>query len=574
MPAVLLLPILLLAQDKPPEKCSISGTVVNFATGEPLDKVEVQTEVVGNRGSSASTTSDANGHFTLPDLDPGQYRIKGKRNRFLDTYYGARRAESSGIPVVVEAGQNIKEVKFRLMPFGVIAGTVRDPEGEPLARIGVTALRARWVAGRRKVTAVDSAYTDEMGQYRITGLAPGRYYVRADPKRKMAGSSDDVFGGEAGFLVAINEAFDGAVPRKQPQVLLPALYPGVQEAQSARTVDLEIGVRLTGVDIGLPRSGTVTVKGHVAAPDGAHTAMITLSRGQWMGNSMDPLLMTSADDHNDFTFLAVPQGSYTLTATASVPVRSPKSVQVVMPGAPGGTVLTVDGQSQMQGQVPLDVGTTPVEGVGVVVSGGTEVTGQVVQADGKGPVPNGSVEFDDGVSDIRRSDIQNGNFTLDLPQGHYNISLNLDSMQQDHPLVIRSAVWNGRDIAAEGLTIAGPGKVALEIAAAPDGGTLDGVALDKDDKPVAGATVVLIPEAKLRSRRERYFEVETDQYGHFEIDGIIPGDYKALAWEDVEDGIWHDPDFVKSVESKGEPVTLKTGAHESTRLHVIPTAIP
>src|ERR1043165_2307020 len=43
-----LIPLLLFAQEKAPEKApekaTISGTVVNYATGEPLDKVEIDAE--------------------------------------------------------------------------------------------------------------------------------------------------------------------------------------------------------------------------------------------------------------------------------------------------------------------------------------------------------------------------------------------------------------------------------------------------------------------------------------------------------------------------------------------------
>src|SRR4051812_12459301 len=102
---LVLVPLVVMAQDRPPERGTIAGTVVNFVTGEPLDKVEVRTAPGTARGTVASATTDANGHFVLANLEPGQYRLKGTRNRFLDTYYGARHAESSGTPIAIEAGQ-------------------------------------------------------------------------------------------------------------------------------------------------------------------------------------------------------------------------------------------------------------------------------------------------------------------------------------------------------------------------------------------------------------------------------------------------------------------------------------
>jgi protocatechuate 3,4-dioxygenase beta subunit len=563
MPVVLLLSLFLLSQDKPQEKCTISGTVVNYATGEPLGKVQIETETVGSPGSETSTISDVSGHFILTDLEPGQYRIKGKRNRFLKTYYGARRAESSGIPIVVEAGQKITDIKFRMMPFAVIAGTVRDPDGEPLTGIAVMALHVRFVNGRRKITEGDSAYTDETGRYRITGLTPGRYYVRADPRRRMAGAID--YGVLSFSSVTLRAADPRSLQREVP-VLLPALYPGVEDPQSARTVDVEVGGRLNGVDIGLSHSGTVAVKGRVDSPAGVRAGMVTLSRGDWMGKSIGLHLTISPDEDGNFNFAAVPQGSYTLSAIANMVPEAP--------GVAEGSTVTLASLRQYQGQVPVSVGTSSVEGVHVMVKEEAQTSGRVVQADDEEPIANGRIAFDDRISEILYADIHEGSFLLSLPQGHYNFWLDLGRNQEVRPLIIRRAMLNGRDVATGGFAISGSEKVLLQISVAPDGGELEGTVLDREDTPVAGAIVVLIPEPMFRSHHNRYFEMETDQYGHFEIHGVVPGTYKAFAWEDVEDGIWHDPDYVKSIESKGEAVTLKTGAHESIKLHVIPIATP
>jgi hypothetical protein len=563
--------LLLLVQDKPPEKCTLSGTVVNYVTGEPLDKVEITAEGAGPRGGGAGvTTSDAQGHFSLTNLDPGQYHLKGKRNRFLDTSYGARRAESDGTPIVIESGQNIKDLKLKLIPLGVIAGTVRDPEGEALVRVPVAALRVRLENGRRKITAVDSAYTDDMGQYRITGLSPGTYYVRANPQPRGAGTDIETSGmAETGFFVVTGDlSAITASPRPSQPILLPALFPGVQDGESARTVEVGIGARVSGIDIAVPRSGTVTVKGHVSMPQGARPGMVSLSRGQWLGNTLDPRLMTNIDEHGDFTFPAVPQGSFILTASATAVRPHPQKSPVQVGQGPALMAVIENISSNLEGRVSLDVHTTPVDGIQVVVAAAAEVTGRVALADGKGPSLDGNIEFDDGVNDIRRADLSGGQFNLDLPQGRYDVYVHVNPIDPEHPPLLHSATWAGRDILADGLIITGPGKVSLDVGVAPDGGKLEGVVVDKDDKPVGGATVVLIPETKFRSRNDRYFQTETDQFGRFDIDGIA-GDYKAFAWDDVEPGIWRDADFVKSVESKGEKVTLKTGGHETARLRVL-----
>jgi hypothetical protein len=43
----------------------------------------------------------------------------------------------------------------------------------------------------------------------------------------------------------------------------------------------------------------------------------------------------------------------------------------------------------------------------------------------------------------------------------------------------------------------------------------------------------------------------------------------GIAWDDVEPGIWWDPEFLKNYEGKGEQVTLKPAGHESVALRLI-----
>lgn len=98
-------------------------------TGEPLTKVQVLAEPSGERQPPARTTTDSNGHFALVHLQSGEYRLKGIRNGYLDTYYGARRADSKGTSLTLGPGVESKDLQLKLLPFAVVAGTaVPNPE--------------------------------------------------------------------------------------------------------------------------------------------------------------------------------------------------------------------------------------------------------------------------------------------------------------------------------------------------------------------------------------------------------------------------------------------------------------
>src|SRR5947208_5995132 len=128
----LLLSLLFLPQDKPPEKCSLSGTVIDSVTGEPLNKVALRLEAINREAAAATTISDAKGHFVLVDLDSGAYRLRAERSGYLEMFYGARRPGNGGTIVRLEAGQALGDLSFKLTPAGAIAGTVRDSDGEPI----------------------------------------------------------------------------------------------------------------------------------------------------------------------------------------------------------------------------------------------------------------------------------------------------------------------------------------------------------------------------------------------------------------------------------------------------------
>jgi uncharacterized surface anchored protein len=108
-----------------------------------------------------------------------------------------------------------------------------------------------------------------------------------------------------------------------------------------------------------------------------------------------------------------------------------------------------------------------------------------------------------------------------------------------------------------------PLEVVLSAQAAAVHGSVTGAG--------AGATVALVPQGEpRRARPEFYRTVLTDQRGQFTLADLPPGEYKLFAWEDVENGAWMDPEFLKQIEAQGKPVTLREGTVEDLELKAIP----
>jgi len=66
-----------------------------------------------------------------------------------------------------------------------------------------------------------------------------------------------------------------------------------------------------------------------------------------------------------------------------------------------------------------------------------------------------------------------------------------------------------------------------------------------------------------------YRTTSTDAMGHFHVEGVPPGDYRAFAWEDVETGAWLDPDFIRQFEDRGRPIRITESGTSNIELRVI-----
>jgi len=74
----------------------------------------------------------------------------------------------------------------RMTPNGVITGHVVDEDREPVAFLQVQAMRYRYTQGRKQLVSYGNANTNDIGEYRIFGLPPGRYYISVAARRSYA----------------------------------------------------------------------------------------------------------------------------------------------------------------------------------------------------------------------------------------------------------------------------------------------------------------------------------------------------------------------------------------------------
>ena len=521
MSPLLILALFLPLQDKAPEKCSLSGTVVDFVTGEPLGKVELRLQPLDVQATHvAVTTSDSQGRFAMVDLDPASYALSGKRNGYLEMSFGARRLHGDGSAIRLEPGEALGGLKLKLVPSAVIAGTVRDSDGDPLEGAHVILARFTYQYGARRLEGYDTTESDDRGEYRFRGLEAGKYYIgvqKENPGRSQV---------------------DHSANASPTETSVPTLYPGVTDVALATPVEVSAGRNLTGIDIRQLRSRVFRIGGRVSNGPAVGQQTIVLHDQKNAAMRNYDLRTSTKDAAGNFDFRGVPPGAYEVTV----------------------------GTESLRGRVAVDVGASDVEGVGVTLAPGAGVKLRIV-AEGSGETNLTGLNFlltADGRSGFGSSPFESDRLTArNVPPDHYALRLSGGLLRKSY---VKSARAGDADILADGLSVTGPGTIGIEVTVASDGGAIEGVVRDEKQQPVSGATILLAPDR--RTRADLFQSVTSDQNGHYEVAAIAPGHYKVFAWEDVETGVWNDPDFLKDFEKQGQATAVEAGARVTANLHL------
>jgi hypothetical protein len=190
------------SESKPEDLASIAGQVADAATGEPLRKVNVvlrSSDLNPNGGvpRSYGGSSDSGGKFVINGVEPGRYRLTMSHAGYANGEYGSTSPGRPGTIVSLGRAQKLTDLTVRMTPHGVVTGRIVDRDGDPLTGVTVQLMRYMYVNGRRQLSYANGSSTNDLGEYRIFGIAPGRYYVSAtyrenqfDPLRSNASDED------------------------------------------------------------------------------------------------------------------------------------------------------------------------------------------------------------------------------------------------------------------------------------------------------------------------------------------------------------------------------------------------
>jgi Carboxypeptidase regulatory-like domain len=568
---------------------SLQGRVVKWGTADPISKatVELRPIAAGTPAPYVATTS-ADGTFVFAAVRPGQYRVVSTRPGYVSAEYGQRWPNGVGTPLTIPPGRTVNNVPIPMLQTAAISGRIRDRSGQPLGNVLVEAMKATYQDGRRVLTRVESAVSDDRGEYRLFWLVPGRYYLVARHPDISGGLMR--FGG-AGFsaggaglgpnsLVQFQEFRNngdnaGTTPplevrlqRSVRERYMPVYFPGTTEEQAAAPIDLATGAEQTGTDFTVEPVLMQRVRGRVVYESNGEPAMS--ARVQWVSTTggsepADFLFMgrstgTPVECCNGAFELALPPGSYTLVAAVNN-LNARAIVQVGFADVEGivlslGQSFSVAGRMTFEGRAPAP---EELNAFRLSLAMNPPVPG--IQPDSYSTVlPGGTLTLTAGRGDFR----VNVSPLLNVP-GAFQIPARLIPPTSSN-LYVKSIRLGNADVLNDGLHLDGKPDAALEIVIGTTPGSIEGLVVNESRQPVPNVAVSLVPDVSRRRRMDLYKIATTDSNGRFKIDHVPPGDYVAFAWDGFDSGDWQNPEFVAPYESRGLPVRIRDGALSSVEL--------
>lgn len=502
------------------QSASLEGVVTESPGDVPVPDAII---TVAGRGPSKSAKTDSNGRYAVTGMAPGVYSVFPRKEGY------GRGMSAPPKRVRLTDVQSVAKVDFELHREAVVAGRVLDAEKRPVSGQRVMLWSHGYALGRRTFDLRGSGSTNDLGEFRISGLREGRYYLAAVPE----------------MLRIQNRSNHSLAARKVTEADVRTFYMSSSSPSGAALVVLRGGEQLEGADIVLSRTETYCVTGAV---DRTGSERIGLTLTEVADGWSTPIAGGSIGEGQEFEVCGLPRGEYHLLAITTTPdghlVRLARAD------------FSVSNRDIALGQMAL---VSPSEMAGHLSITGAEsdppaLTGTFIRL-----LPTDRPAYLNETPEVELK--RTGSFLLPhVFTGDYWATFRLPA-----GFYVKQANCGFGNALREPLR---PGCGQLQILLSVDGAALSGrVNEEKDSLPISDATVVLIPAPLPETLAPGVLRtIATDQNGDFEFSSVAPGKYRLLAFAGLRNREAEDPEFVRQWQSKGTEITVQGREQKSVTL--------
>jgi hypothetical protein len=295
----------------PPPEGVIAGRVLDAMTKLPIERARVLVSADCETPSTDDkpckkvlennqiVLTDTEGRYRFAQLPAGTtYVVTARYTGYAAQAFGELPPSAGGRLIPLQEKQVLENVNIELAPHVVLAGAVQDEDGKPFAGALVEALRATYIDGRRELLTVAEAITDDRGEFRLSHMAPGQYYV---------GASDPAFANVG----------DASGPLYWPTTY----YPSASTPEEATRITLDPGVAKEAILIKLRIMRPSRVGGKLKPSGEQELTAGAIELGPRLADQNMSLSNHQADIRPDGTFLFanVSSGRYVIRARGEAP---------------------------------------------------------------------------------------------------------------------------------------------------------------------------------------------------------------------------------------------------------------
>ena len=532
------------ASAKPPAtaaKYQIAGTVLDAVNGEIVTDAVVSIGKSQGTDTLQSVRTAEDGKFRFERLDAGKYWLRAEARGYASQGFDEHEGFFTGI--VTGGAVDAEHLMFRLRPDAGISGDILDDANEAVRDAQVILLRRQTQEGRVLTSWYSTATTNDEGHYRFAHLQPGTYFVavRAHPwyaQNQQRVSVNRMRVREPLGTEVVNTELSEETS-SQPEseadhdldVAYPVtFYPGATEESGANALELKAGDRATA-DFRLTAVPAVHVRFTIpgAQPGEGQRANLTQKLFDSPPQPVQGQVMMG--DKGETEISGIAPGDYEVEAQTFGKNPAAWSEHVTLQG-------------------DADLTLTPVSTAAAAV-----VKGVVKMDGGVQKPPRGTfVQLWNRAADKRYATqvAENGEFDLSSQQvvpGKYEVDAGGTTAGRVSRIAAGGAQVEGRNV-----KIGAAGTVQLTITLGRGFATVNGTVL-RDDKPVAGAMVILVPQ-DLENNLPLVRRDQSDLDGTFTLPGVAPGKYTVVAIENGWELDWMSSQVLDGYLKAGETMTV------------------